>query len=310
MKELFLTCMMQIVILLFFMAIGYSLLRTKHLPRGTHKFLSTLVMYVFLPGLNFYTFAVGLDLSGFSRHFSNLALSVTLLVVLYFAAMFLAKFFSKTKAEHGIFHYTFVMPNSGFVGYPLVLGMFGVSVLADFQIYILPFSIFVYTLGMIMLVPQQNGIAWSRVFCPPMIAMIAGFLVAVLKIPLPKIVLDISNSAGNCMSPVAMILTGCVLAEIPFKELVTDVKIYIVSLIRLVAIPVVVCTVLYVLNLDSQQMILTAMFLALPCGLNTVVFPATYGGDSKTGAKLALVSSLLCLFTTPLVVSFFISLVE
>lgn len=309
MLDLFLRCFVQIVILLFFMAVGFILVRSKLLPHGSHRFFSTLVTYVFLPGLNFYTFAVGLDFSDFSKHFSNLGLSLVLLVVLYIAGMFLAKLFAKNKGEHGIYHYTFVMPNQGFVGFPLILGIYGLEMLVDFQIFTLPFSIFVYTLGMMMLT-SQKGIVWSRLFCPPVIGMIAGFIVSLTGVPLPDIVIDISQTAGNCMSTVAMILTGCVLAELPLKEMLGDIKIYIVSLIRLVGIPVVACTALYFLGATKDQIILTVLFLSLPCGLNTVVFPATYGGDSRPGAKLALVSSLMCLVTIPLIVSFFVTLVN
>jgi predicted permease len=40
-------------------------------------------------------------------------------------------------------------------------------------------------------------------------------------------------------------------------------------------------------------------FLCMPMGLNTVIFPEAYGGDSGTGAQCCFVSQVLGLLTIP-----------
>ncbi|HAY97711.1 MAG TPA: permease, partial [Ruminococcaceae bacterium] len=45
---------------------------------------------------------------------------------------------------------------------------------------------------------------------------------------------------------------------------------------------------------------------AMPLGLNTVVFPAAYGGDTTPGAGMALVSHLISVITIPVMFSIFI----
>ena len=44
----------------------------------------------------------------------------------------------------------------------------------------------------------------------------------------------------------------------------------------------------------------------MPLGLNTVVFPAAYGGDTTPGAGMALVSHLILVITIPVMFSIFI----
>lgn len=39
---------------------------------------------------------------------------------------------------------------------------------------------------------------------------------------------------------------------------------------------------------------------AMPLGLNTVVFPAAYGGDTTPGASMALISHLMSIITIPI----------
>jgi len=47
--------------------------------------------------------------------------------------------------------------------------------------------------------------------------------------------------------------------------------------------------------------VLLCMFaFGTPLGLNTVVFPAAHGGDTSTGASMAMISHTLSVLTIPL----------
>ena len=47
----------------------------------------------------------------------------------------------------------------------------------------------------------------------------------------------------------------------------------------------------------------TCLVYACPCGMNTVVFPAAYGQDTRPGASLTLVTSTLAVITIPILMS-------
>ena len=52
--------------------------------------------------------------------------------------------------------------------------------------------------------------------------------------------------------------------------------------------------------LVSPAVAQTAVLIyAMPCGLNTIVFPRLVNENCETGASLAVVSSLLCCLTIP-----------
>jgi predicted permease len=96
-----------------------------------------------------------------------------------------------------------------------------------------------------------------------------------------------------------MVLTGISLSAFAPRELVTDVKTYIVVALRLVGIPALVFGACTLLRLDGVIVPATIM-ASMPCGLNTIVFPKLVGEDCKTGARLALISHLFSLVTLPL----------
>ena len=141
----------------------------------------------------------------------------------------------------------------------------------------------------------------KKIFNPPMIALIVGVIVGVCRIPVPDIVLSAANSASNCMAPCAMLLTGFVLAKQPLGAMFTQFKSYLISFIKLIVFPLIGFFMMRLLGAPEQAVILCTIALALPFGLNSVVFPEAFGGDSTPGARLCFIGNLMALVTIPLV---------
>ena len=91
------------------------------------------------------------------------------------------------------------------------------------------------------------------------------------------------DSLQSCMGPVAMILTGFVIGDYSFKTLVSLKKVYIATALRLLILPVVIITILLLCGANKYIVTLALFAYATPLGLNTVVFPAVYDGDTQTG---------------------------
>ena len=51
--------------------------------------------------------------------------------------------------------------------------------------------------------------------------------------------------------------------------------------------------ILHFIGADKGALYLTLIAFGTPLGLNTVVFPAAYGGDTSTGASMAMISHTL-----------------
>ena len=57
------------------------------------------------------------------------------------------------------------------------------------------------------------------------------------------------------------------------------------------------------MRLDADTTLLMVIFSSMPLGLNTIVFPAAYGGDETLGASMAVISNLIGMITVPLILS-------
>ena len=102
------------------------------------------------------------------------------------------------------------------------------------------------------------------------------------------------------MSPVAMLLTGMTVSTISFKDTFTNFRIYAVSLIRLIAIPLIFIGISSFIPMQETIFICTLCSLAMPLGLNTIVIPSAYGKDTTYATGMTVISHLLSCITIPL----------
>ena len=102
------------------------------------------------------------------------------------------------------------------------------------------------------------------------------------------------------MSPVAMLLTGITVSRISLGKTFTNVRIYAVSLVRLIVFPLAFVFVAQFIPMDKTLFICGLCSLAMPLGLNTVVIPSAYGKDTSVAAGMAVVSHLLSCITIPI----------
>ena len=117
---------------------------------------------------------------------------------------------------------------------------------------------------------------------------------------LPGFIQSTLSGLGNCMGPIAMVLTGFVIGNYPFRQLLNKPKVYIASFLRLFLFPALFILLLKLLGADGPALTLCLFGFATPLGLNTVIFPAAYGGDTATGAAMAMISHTVCVITIPI----------
>ena len=283
-------------------AFGYFLCRKAMLPDQTGVVLSKLEVLLFLPALCFRTMVRNFRLQVIQEQGSMILVSLVVITVTFLISRLLARRFSDNRDIREVYSYSYTIPNLGYLGYPLVLALFGELMLFRYMVYAIPYQIFIYTIGIYILNPKR---AWNfkSVINPSMIALFLGIAAGMTEIRIPAIAMETLDLAANCMAPVAMILTGFVLGAFTPKQLIMKRKVHIASWIRLLVIPLIVFIALWLLKINSETILLAVILLSMPFGLNSVIFPQTNGGDSTEGAQLCFVSHLYSLATLPVMIS-------
>ena len=287
----------QLLILYIFLLAGYLVGRIKKDKASHSDILSVLLINIFLPCKVFNTFANNFSVSYFSQRYSLLITSLILILVIVIGAYFGSKLLTKDQYERKVYQYSFTLTNYSYLGYVLIESVFGQSFLSQFVFFAIPFIIYTYTFGYALLTGGKNFV--QKLVNPLTIAIILGMVVGIFNISLPEIISKAVSSSSACVGPLSMILTGMTLSTFKLRELVMDAKAYIFTFLRLIVIPGIAYLICLGLKL-TQVLPMVLIITAMPCGLNTVVFPKLVGKDCKTGARLALISHIFSIITLPI----------
>ncbi len=136
---------------------------------------------------------------------------------------------------------------------------------------------------------------------PMFIAMFIGMIIGITGIKLPQWMASVITVSGECMSPIAMLLTGITVSFISLKKTFTDWEIYALSIVRLVIIPLIFVVASRFIPMEHTIFVCGLCSIAMPLGLNTIVVPSAYGKDTNAAAGMALISHLLSCITIPLI---------
>ena len=299
--EVFLPMLNQMAVLFLFMLVGFLLRRRNIAPENTGLVLSKLETYVFIPALNINNFMTHFTFSNVAARWQSVLCSIVLLLAAVGIGIVLSRRFAKDRYTRHVYLYSFVIANYGFMGNAIIQSVFGEEMLFDFLIFTIPMSIFVYTFGIALLIPKSDGkMSVKTILSPMFISLLIGAVLGVIGVTMPKFISGALTAASSCMSPCAMLLTGFVIGGFQFKSLVRNKQIYFAGFFRLIVIPLLLAGVMKLLGFSGSVLICALTAYCMPMGLNTVIIPASYNGDTSLGAGLALISNVLSIITIPL----------
>ena len=306
MLQSFLAVFEQMFRILILLSVGYILNKLHLLPKEAERVMSRLVTLLFLPGIILYTNLVECRIDSLAQH-SELVLygAALCLVSIGVAYLFSGLFARGDNYLKGVYRYALTFPNTGAVGTPLVLALFGTAGLFRYNLFLFVSTLLTYSWGIMQLQPshKREGVINSirKILNPTFVGMVLGLVLGVLgaKEWLPSVVIDTVGGLGDCYVPVSLLLTGYTIADYPFAQTLGSRRVYIYTAVRLLVIPCIFLAILRLIHAPQEACIMAALTYA--CGMNTVVFPAAYGEDCQSGASMLLISSLCAIFTAPLI---------
>jgi predicted permease len=289
----------SILMLIIIMAAGYFLRKKHYVGDEASSVLSSLEVKIFLPALSFSVFSQNFTKDAFVFRSTYVLWGFIIVIISFCISVIIARIYQKKGQLHDIIVYAVAIPNIGYIGYPMIEAVWGGDALFSMMIFCIPHSIAIYTVGMYILNPNKV-LNFKTIFNPTIIAMILGMIVGYFNIRLPELVLSTVLSLKACMAPVAMLLTGIVMARQPILKLLNSFKMYILAVIKNIIMPLVIGLILYISGVRGELFMVAVASVAMPMGLNSVVFPEAFGGDGTAGAQSCFISNLLALISLPL----------
>lgn len=319
----------QLLVMAIIVIISFFFSRKNQFGQAASQFLSRLLLYVVNPCMIVSTFDV--EFSG--QKLKSLGLAIAVSFVFHFvmiamvSIMFATKRLGKSKsggpelvpdqnARDCLSKVGIVFTNSGFIGIPLINGVFGGEGVFFLMGYILVFNVLLWVWGEWLMTGAIRPL--KIILNPNVLACAAGLAVFCLPFKMPYVVIEPLRMIGACNGAASMILLGLLFSSFDAagearsfaKPLARDVFVRLIFC-PLVLLGLTLLALQVFAGVQGIKLIMSVLFIAVCCpvGMSVSSFAVVFKKDTGYASVLVAVSSAACVVTIPLLVAFLEALV-
>lgn len=285
---------------------GYICRRTGVFSAAATSELNRFVVWLGLPAL-FFDITSGAswaDLSGAGYA----AAAFTLACVIVFAVTFAIRFRGRGLGETSMQALNASYPNSGYMGFPLGLLVFGPESFPLVTISAIVTVCFFFGVTLVLLEiavreekragPMIRAVTLSILKNPLFIAPVLGVMFAALGLAMPKGLEAFIDLLGGAASPCALVALGCFMADDRAGEERETSTIILLTALKLILVPTVAYVLAYhVFALPKDMADLTILICALPTGTGPFMLAEYYKRGAAITANTILYSTVASVIT-------------
>lgn len=208
-------------------------------------------------------------------------------------------FRKEPQERQKVLRFSVIFSNVGFMGIPLVQGIVGDKGVIYASFGVVVFNLLCWTYGYSMMSGGARLDLKTVLLNPGVVGLVIGLPVYFLKLQLPGIIAEPLGYIADLNTPLAMLVVGSYIARADLRSFMSDLSVYKVSLLRLIAVPAAMLGVLILLRPEKDLFLATVVQAATPVAANAVLFAVQYKRDSELASKLVAVSTVLSILTIP-----------
>lgn len=299
--------MNQIIQLFIMIFMGFIIVKAKLLKAEDSKILSVIVLYLIIPCVIINAFQVNYTKDTVQGLLITLAASVLTQIILLIVISVSGKFLHLNEVEIASIYYS----NSGNLIVPIVTFILGKEWVLYGCVFMSVQLVFIWT-HCKKIISRESTYDWRKIVLNiNMISIAIGIVLFLTRIHLPAIINNTLSAVGSMIGPASMIVTGMLFAGMDFKQIFANKRVYFVSFLRLIIIPVIAlflikCSQLSTFSSNGNKLMMI-VFLAIitPSASTVTQMCQVYGNDSQYASAINVVTTLLAIVTMPLMVMLF-----
>lgn len=294
--------MLELVII---MVIGYGLSCFKLLDKAFSDKMSWLVVNISMPML------IISSVLGKEGTLSDVLVYLGYGTAFYLISMPIAyiccKLFFVKKKNMGTYQFMLIFSNCSFMGYPIASAVLGIDSVFYMSIFNIPFNILAFSYGIFLLASgSENSVGFNpkKLVNPGIISSILAVIIYACGISFPDFIGNTFSSVGGLTTPLSMLVLGISLAQLPVSELFNEIRLYPISIIRLVGLPVLTYYVMSIFTHDAMALGVATVTAGMPVASMTVMLATLYGGNVKLASVGVFITTVLSVISVPVVLGF------
>lgn len=307
--DLAITAMRQVLVLFLLMFAGFAGVKAGLIRMEGKKAFSDLLVNLICPCMILNSYFAEFQPEIFRNLLWAYAVSLLLILTGLAVTMIFTKKFP--VSERPIQRFACIYSNAAFMGFPLIQVMFGEEGLLYASAYVTVFNILLWTHGYMMLSKRggetagANGGGFRKtlkklVTTPVLVSVALGLVIYLGQIPIPGVVAEPVKLISGMNTPMAMFITGMIIAESNLGKIIRNVQFSDMILLRLILIPLVCFGIYLAAGFTGMQAQVVFLLEACPCAAITSVFAVQFGYNEEMAAGSVVVTTLLSIITLPL----------
>ena len=299
--------MQQIVQLFLMIFMGYLIVKTGLVRDDDSKVLSKIILYLIVPCVIINAFQVDYTTDTVKGLLIAFAASVLTQVVLLIVISAAGKLLHLNEVEVASVYYS----KSGNLIVPIVTFILGQEWVLYGCVFMSVQLVFLWT-HCKKIISREASYDWKKILLNiNMISIFIGVVLFFTKIFLPEIIGNTLASVGTMIGPASMIVTGMLFAGMNLKQIFANKRVYFITFLRLIAVPLIALVLIKLSNLASfsadGNKIILIVFLAIitPSASTVTQMCQVYGNDSKYASAINVMTTLLSIITMPVMVMLF-----
>lgn len=301
----------QVLILSILVLVGVIGAKSGVISIDGKDMLAKIIFNITLPLMLFCNFS---KLNITTRLLSN---SLSIIVLTFFTLLFMllagwltTLMIKMTKGESIIFKVHSVFGNLVYLGFPIISALYGDEGLLYAGMFQLVSNMLMWTIGVIILNQGKGLSLWMKVkhiFNANTIAILIGFFMFLSSIRLSPILLKSLGGLGDSTTYLSMLYIGALMFYSSLKGFLNSKKVYLLTLNKLVIIPVLVLLILsgvisyFPDKIDVIVISVLVIMTSMPAMANVVIMAKIFGADDKFATANVFVSTIISLLTLPLI---------
>lgn len=292
----------QIFVLFILMLIGYIARKKDLLDEHTTSKLSSLTMSIFLPAMIIDSMQIEYNPEMVDKIIKLLIISIVMYVFSFLIAYCL-KFIFKSSKDIGIYQYVIMFSNVGFMGYPVIEAILGKEAVFYTAIFNLPFNLLVMTFGAYFLSKDKGDYSFSlkKFINPVIVSIFIGLIAFLFSIKLPLFINKSLAMLGGITTPISMLVIGSTLCTSSASECFFNKKLYFVSFVRLILLPIAIYLLFKGRIHDSLLLSIPIVISSMPAAANTVIMANTCDTNVTLASQAVFFTTLFSIITIPLI---------
>lgn len=297
----------QIVQLFLMIFMGYLIVKTGLVRDDDSKVLSKIILYLIVPCVIINAFQVDYTTDTVKGLLIAFAASVMTQVILLVVISVAGRRLHLNEVEVASVYYS----NSGNLIVPIVTFILGQEWVLYGCVFMSVQLVFLWT-HCKKIISREASYDWKKIILNiNMISIFIGVVLFFTKIRLPEIIGNTLASVGTMIGPASMIVTGMLFAGMNLKQIFANKRVYFITFLRLIAVPLIALVLIKLSNLASfsadGNKIMLIVFLAIitPSASTVTQMCQVYGNDSKYASAINVMTTLLSIITMPVMVMLF-----